>query len=60
VILEDFPRTLYQAKFFMKNACEAKNVFVLSCSKDLSQERMLSFVDTDKYMPSSLLSKRIG
>ena len=36
VVLEDFPRTLYQAKFFIKNAKDPKNVFVLSCSKDLS------------------------
>jgi len=61
VVLEDFPRTLYQAKFFIKNAKDPKNVFVLSCSKDLSQERMLSVPqDSANYLPSSLLSKKIG
>ena len=61
MILEDFPRTIYQAKFFIRNAKDPRNVFVLSCSKDLSQERMLTVPqDSDDYLPSSLLSKKIG
>lgn len=61
VILEDFPRTIYQAKFFLKNACEPRNVFVLNCSKDQSQERMLQVPQkSESYLPSSLLSKKIG
>lgn len=61
IILEDFPRNLYQAKFYLKNASDPRNVFVLSCSKDSSQERMLAVPQDDaRYLPSSLLSKKIG
>lgn len=61
VLIEDFPKTCYQAQFFVKNACDPTRVYVLNCSKDYSQERMLSVPETsEKYLPSSLLSKKIG
>jgi hypothetical protein len=59
--MEDFPQTVYQAKFFFKNGRVPEQSFVLGCSKDACQERMLT-VDQNSagYLPSSLLSKRIG
>jgi adenylate kinase family enzyme len=41
VIITDFPQTAYQAKFFVKNGVHPHRVFVLNCSKDYCQERML-------------------
>jgi len=35
ILLEDFPQTLYQAKFFLKNGKIPESAFVLSCSKDI-------------------------
>lgn len=61
VVIADFPRTAYQAKFFVKNGTHPSRVFVLNCSKDYSQERMIQVSQTSpSYLPSSLLSKRIG
>jgi len=61
VIISDFPQTAYQAKFFIKNGCFPSRVFVLNCSKDFSQERMILVPETSpRYLPSALLSKRIG
>jgi len=35
VLIEDFPQTEFQAKFFVKNCVEPTEVFVLQCPKDL-------------------------
>ena len=61
MLITDFPQTAYQAKFFIKNSVNPHRVFVLNCSRDTCQERMLSIPQTSaKYLPSSILSKRIG
>ena len=36
VIIEDFPQTEYQARFFIKNCVRPHRVFTLNCSKDFS------------------------
>lgn len=60
VLIEDFPQTEFQAKFFMKNCCEPKDVFLLQCSKDVCQERMIALGSgAPGYLPSALLSKKI-
>lgn len=35
IVLEDFPQTEFQAKFFMKNCVHPQHVFLLTCSKDV-------------------------
>ena len=35
VLIEDFPQTEFQAKYFMRNCCQPKDVFLLKCSKDV-------------------------
>ena len=35
VLLEDFPQTEFQAKFFIKNCVTPSRVFSLKCSKDV-------------------------
>jgi len=61
VVITDFPQTAYQAKFFVKNGVHPHRVFILNCSKDSCQERMLQVpVNASNYLPSSLLSKKIG
>lgn len=47
ILLEDFPQSEFQAKFFIKNCVAPSKVFVLECSKDLCQERMTSLAQTD-------------
>jgi len=42
VLLEDFPQSEFQAKFFIKNCVAPSVVFALECSKDICQERMIS------------------
>ena len=42
VLLEDFPQSEFQAKFFIKNCVAPSRVFALECSKDVCQERMIS------------------
>lgn len=60
VLLVDFPQTEFQAKFFMRNCCEPKDVFMLQCSKDVCQERMIAVgTNSPSYLPSALLSKKI-
>lgn len=57
IMIEDFPQTKYQAKLFIKNCVQPHRVFVLSCSKDCSQERMISLGQKHQnYLPSSILS----
>jgi len=60
VLLEDFPQTEFQAKFFIKNCVTPSRVFSLKCSKDACQERMISLSQSDpSYQASTILSKRI-
>jgi len=59
VLLEDFPQSAFQAKFFIKNCVAPSCVFALECSKDVCQERMISQMACDGYQASSILSKRI-
>lgn len=35
VLLEDFPQTEFQARFFIKNCTSPSRVFVLNCPKDI-------------------------
>ena len=46
VLIEDFPKTEFQARFFIKNCVMPKNVFMLKCSKDVCQERMVELEGT--------------
>ena len=60
VLIEDFPQSEFQAKFFIKNCVSPSRVFALECSKDLCQERMINLAQSDpSYQASSILSKRI-
>ena len=60
VLIEEFPQTENQAKYFSKNCVEPTNVFYVRCSLDESQERMLSLgKDSTAYLPSTILSKKI-
>lgn len=60
VLLEDFPQSEFQAKFFIKNCVSPSRVFSLECSKDLCQERMIGTAQNDSsYQASAILSKRI-
>ena len=60
ILLEDFPQSEFQAKFFIKNCVAPSRVFSLECSKDLCQERMMQKSQTDEsYQASAILSKRI-
>lgn len=60
VLLEDFPQSEFQAKFFIKNCVAPSRVFALECSKDVCQERMISLAQTDaSYQASAILSKKI-
>lgn len=36
VVIEDFPKNVFQAKFFMRNCSPPSNVFYLKCSIDVS------------------------
>jgi adenylate kinase family enzyme len=42
VLIESFPQSELQAKFFIKNCVQPSRVFVLNCSKDVCQERMFA------------------
>ena len=60
VLLEDFPQSEFQAKFFIKNCVTPSRVFSLQCSKDICQERMTQKAQGDAgYQSSSILSKKI-
>jgi adenylate kinase family enzyme len=60
LILENFPQNQFQAKFFLRNGCTPSNVFCLSCSKDICQERMIDLGEGHpNYVASSILSKKI-
>ena len=47
VLLEDFPQSEFQAKFFNANCVAPSRVFVLQCSMDICQERMNQLSQTD-------------
>jgi adenylate kinase family enzyme len=58
VLVEDFPRSEFQARLFIKNCVKPSEVFYFRCSKDVCQERLLELGATHPgYLPSSLLSK---
>ena len=60
ILIEDFPQTDIQAKYFIKNCLSPLGVFILKCSKDTCQERMISLgKDHPSDLPSSILSKKI-
>jgi adenylate kinase family enzyme len=56
VMLENFPKNTFQAKFFLRNIKEPSHVFALDCSKETCQERMSEKEGTDSYVPSTILS----
>jgi adenylate kinase family enzyme len=60
IVIESFPQNLFQAKYFIRNAVAPSHVFLLRCSKDISQERMTDLGESHpNYVASSILSKRI-
>ena len=60
VAIKNFPKNIFQAKFFLRNGTLPSNVFSLKCSKDVCQERMIDLgEDHPKYVASSILSKMI-
>ena len=60
ILLEDFPQSEFQGKFFIKNCVPPSRVFSLECSKDTCQERMIGLAQRDaSYQASAILSKRI-
>lgn len=60
ILIEDFPQSDIQAKYFLKNCLSPIASFNLKCSKDTCQERMISLgKDHPNYLPSSILSKKI-
>ena len=61
LLIEDFPQNEFQAKFFIKNCIHPTEVFMLNCSKDVCQERMLDLGrNHPQYLASALLSKKIA
>lgn len=60
VMLENFPQSINQAKYFIRNGCSPSNVFTLDCSKDKCQERMFLLGEGNPgYVKSAILSKKI-
>lgn len=60
VLIEGFPKTEFQAKYFIRNCVEPFRVFALKCSKDTCQERMISVgTDSEDYQASTILAKKI-
>jgi adenylate kinase family enzyme len=60
IVLENFPKNQYQAKYFLRNGAVPSNVFCLSCSKDVCQERMIDLGENHpNYIASSILSKHV-
>jgi adenylate kinase family enzyme len=60
VLIKNFPQNVFQAKYFIKNSTAPSKVFSLKCSKDVSQERMISLgLKHPHYVSSSILSKKI-
>jgi adenylate kinase family enzyme len=60
LLLEDFPRSEKQARFFIKNCVSPSEVFYIRCSKDICQERLLDIgADHPSYVPSAILAKQV-
>jgi len=60
VLIENFPKSEFQAKFFIKNCVKPSCVFSLQCSKDVCQERMTERCQSDAgYQSSAILAKKI-
>lgn len=60
IVLENFPKNNTQAKYFIRNGTTPSNVFSLSCSKDICQERLIDLGQNHpNYVSSPLLSKKI-
>lgn len=60
VLIEEFPQTELQARYFSKNCVDPTHVFYVRCSLDDSQDRMLTLGKTSPhYLPSAILSKKI-
>lgn len=60
VLIEEFPQTELQARYFSKNCVDPTHVFYVRCSLDDSQDRMLTLGKTNPlYLPSAILSKKI-
>lgn len=57
VVLENFPKNAFQAKFFIRNCKVPSNVFSLDCSAEVCQERMsLLGAGQPGYIPSAIMS----
>ena len=60
VLIEEFPQTEGQARYFSKNCVQPSQVFYVRCSLDDSQDRMLQLGKSNPtYLPSSILSKKV-
>lgn len=60
VVIESFPQNEFQAKFFLRNCKPPANVFGLTCSIDISQERMQQRGESSAgYVSSAILSQQI-
>ena len=60
IVLENFPKNLIQAKFFVRNCKAPANVFALECPIDVCQERMQEYGESRPgYVQSSVLSQQI-
>jgi adenylate kinase family enzyme len=61
VLIENFPKNDFQARFFIKNGQAPSQVFALKCSKDICQERMFTLGENHPdYLPSAILAKEIS
>lgn len=60
VVLESFPENEFQARYFLRNCKQPANVFGLTCSIDVSQERMQQLGEgSPGYVSSAILSQKI-
>ena len=60
VVIESFPENEFQAKYFLRNCKQPANVFGLTCSIDISQERMQQLGEGSAgYVSSAILSQKI-
>lgn len=59
ICMENFPHTLGQAKYLLRNGCVPTHVIQLECSKDMCQERMIDLgQDHPNYIRSALLGRK--
>lgn len=60
VVIEGFPENEFQARYFLRNCKQPANVFGLTCSIDVSQERMQQLGEgSPGYVSSAILSQKI-